>query len=415
MAIRQYVGARYVPKFSDPIEWEENRSYEALTIVTYNNDSYTSKIPVPANIGNPAENKNYWVITGNFNGQVNTLQENVGEFSNKIDGFEKTITEYTTKVNENEKLTNENKKSIDEINTKVGKENRKFLMFGDEWGSSVYETLKTIFGEENSRNFCVDNTGIENLSTEVNTAKNDDNVDLNKITDIYIMCGLHNVYENNNVRYADATTQFNSFSAFPNAKVHYFPNNSNTRNSGRNSRYGGFMNAAKASYICGHIETLAYPLQYSGNNYETETTLKANQYQNLARFMYWLAEGSATYEPFNYSFNMTGTNVTSDFADNGSGFNGDFLGNGIIDIAVRNVTLESAGDITVNLPTNLPFGYGTASGTRVLGIAESSSGIEYCTVTAGYSNENKFTIRGLNTGVEYQINALFNVRNIFDI
>ena len=37
---RQYIGARYVPKFSNPIEWNRNNSYEALTIVTYLNNSY---------------------------------------------------------------------------------------------------------------------------------------------------------------------------------------------------------------------------------------------------------------------------------------------------------------------------------------------------------------------------------------
>ena len=40
---RQYIGARYVPKFAEPVEWDSTRSYEALTIVTHNNHSYTSK------------------------------------------------------------------------------------------------------------------------------------------------------------------------------------------------------------------------------------------------------------------------------------------------------------------------------------------------------------------------------------
>lgn len=70
MAVRQYVGARYVPKFADPIVWEEGKSYEALTIVTYNNDSYTSKVPTPATVGTPPNNEDYWALTGNFNGQV---------------------------------------------------------------------------------------------------------------------------------------------------------------------------------------------------------------------------------------------------------------------------------------------------------------------------------------------------------
>ena len=48
MANRQYVGARYVPKFADPVEWNGALSYEALTIVTHLGHSFTSKKPVPA-------------------------------------------------------------------------------------------------------------------------------------------------------------------------------------------------------------------------------------------------------------------------------------------------------------------------------------------------------------------------------
>ena len=62
MAEIQYIGARYVPKFAEPLEWNKTRSYEALTIVTYNNDNYTSKIPVP--VGTEITNSKYWALTG---------------------------------------------------------------------------------------------------------------------------------------------------------------------------------------------------------------------------------------------------------------------------------------------------------------------------------------------------------------
>ena len=68
MATRQYIGARYVPKFADPIAWNKANSYEALTIVTYLNNSYTSKKAVPANT--EITNTEYWVVTGNYNAQV---------------------------------------------------------------------------------------------------------------------------------------------------------------------------------------------------------------------------------------------------------------------------------------------------------------------------------------------------------
>ena len=84
MAIRNYVGARYVPKFADPVEWQANTSYEAMVIVTYNNASYTSKIPVPPTVGNPAENSTYWALTGNYNAQVEEYRQETADIKTKV-------------------------------------------------------------------------------------------------------------------------------------------------------------------------------------------------------------------------------------------------------------------------------------------------------------------------------------------
>ena len=83
--IRQYVGARYVPKFASPTEWKSGTSYEALTIVTYNNASYTSKVPVPPTVGNPADNPDYWALTGNYNAQVEEYRQTVELYKGEID------------------------------------------------------------------------------------------------------------------------------------------------------------------------------------------------------------------------------------------------------------------------------------------------------------------------------------------
>lgn len=63
---RQYVGARYVPKIMG--EWDKNIPYEALSIVTYKGNSFTSKIPVPSKVD--IGDETYWVNTGNYNVQV---------------------------------------------------------------------------------------------------------------------------------------------------------------------------------------------------------------------------------------------------------------------------------------------------------------------------------------------------------
>lgn len=82
--VKQYVGARYVPKFADPVAWASGTSYEAMTIVTYNNSSYTSKIPVPPTVGNPANNPDYWALTGNYNAQVEEYRQTVLSLETKL-------------------------------------------------------------------------------------------------------------------------------------------------------------------------------------------------------------------------------------------------------------------------------------------------------------------------------------------
>lgn len=79
MSVREYVGARYVPKFSNNNngDWDNTYSYEALEIVKYGNDYYTAKIPVP--VGIAITNTDYWVLTGNYNGAISNLQDEIDE------------------------------------------------------------------------------------------------------------------------------------------------------------------------------------------------------------------------------------------------------------------------------------------------------------------------------------------------
>lgn len=84
MATRQYIGARYVPKFYDyngSPNWREGVEYENLTIVTRNGNSYTSKKPVPSDIGEPENNPEYWAATGLYNEQIENYRQEVAEYS----------------------------------------------------------------------------------------------------------------------------------------------------------------------------------------------------------------------------------------------------------------------------------------------------------------------------------------------
>lgn len=77
---RQYVGARYVPKVMG--EWNKALSYEALSIVTYRGNSFTSKVHVPANID--ISNNTYWVNTGNYNAQVEAYRQETAQLKNDL-------------------------------------------------------------------------------------------------------------------------------------------------------------------------------------------------------------------------------------------------------------------------------------------------------------------------------------------
>ena len=111
MSVTQYIGARYVPLFytasDNTNNWEAGVQYEALTVVTYLNQCYTSKIPVPASVGNPADNPQYWILSGAYNAQISSLvndvtalQGDVGTLQNDVDSLESDVNEYVLFVSD---------------------------------------------------------------------------------------------------------------------------------------------------------------------------------------------------------------------------------------------------------------------------------------------------------------------------
>jgi hypothetical protein len=99
---RQYVGARYVPKIMG--EWDKNIPYEALSIVTYKGNSFTSKIPVPAKVD--IGDETYWVSTGNYNVQIEEYRKETLEAkqlanntSTDLQAFKKNQTNTNNEIN----------------------------------------------------------------------------------------------------------------------------------------------------------------------------------------------------------------------------------------------------------------------------------------------------------------------------
>ena len=94
MAVTQYIGARYVPLFADPIDWDSTKHYEPLTIVYHQGNSFTSKQFVPTGID--IANGDYWVPTGNYNAQVEQYRREVRAFDGRITANAQAIADEVT-------------------------------------------------------------------------------------------------------------------------------------------------------------------------------------------------------------------------------------------------------------------------------------------------------------------------------
>lgn len=94
MATNQYIGARYVPLFAEPIEWDKTKQYEPLTIVSHDGNSYTSRQFVPTGI--EITNEAFWALTGNFNAQVEQYRNEVKAYDGRITTAQGTADEAKT-------------------------------------------------------------------------------------------------------------------------------------------------------------------------------------------------------------------------------------------------------------------------------------------------------------------------------
>lgn len=120
--VREYVGARYVPKFMGT--HDVTQQYEALCVVDNGmGTSYISKIPTPA--GTPLTNTTYWAVYGAASGAIINLQ-------NQIDNIENVeIPDINLNI---QNLTNSVASNTDNINKL---KNHNILLMGDSFGYGV--------------------------------------------------------------------------------------------------------------------------------------------------------------------------------------------------------------------------------------------------------------------------------------
>ena len=113
----QYIGSRYVPIFADPIEWDIHKSYESLTIVTHDGESYTSKCNVGPGID--ITNTRYWAKTGAYNAQVEQYKSEVRDLSSQVTGFASDNAEFREKIDQFTKDNAEMKNTVAEDKARV--------------------------------------------------------------------------------------------------------------------------------------------------------------------------------------------------------------------------------------------------------------------------------------------------------
>lgn len=99
MSTREYIGARYVPLFAEPLQWDATRTYEPLTIVLYRGNSYTSRQAVPANID--ISNTIYWAQTGNYNAQIEQYRQEVGNYNAQVEQYRQEVQTFDGRITQN--------------------------------------------------------------------------------------------------------------------------------------------------------------------------------------------------------------------------------------------------------------------------------------------------------------------------
>ena len=255
----QYIGSRYVPvlgrKGEDSIEWDNTGTYEPLTIVLYQGNSYTSRQFVP--VGIEIINQEYWANTGNYNAQIEQYRQDVADVKDQISAANANIGNINTQIGEmktqigeietevtdaNEQISAANA-SIGTINTQIGEINAQideietevrdgiYLCLGDSWvaGGTI---ANAIAKQKNLTliNKAVSGASFTKYSTYVKTIAEEINEAVSSISDVSLVKLVTLVAGVNDVSHHDEINQsaINSAAAqalqsirnnFPNAEI----------------------------------------------------------------------------------------------------------------------------------------------------------------------------------------------------
>ena len=141
MAYREYIGSRYVPIFGrkneDTIQWDNGSSYEPLTIVLHEGNSFTSRQYVPAGVD--IHDEKFWAQTGNYNAQVEQYRTEVRAFDGRIGSVEKGLDDVQENLSTG--LSNVRKdmndgfreinKTVDDLETRINDDMQIHMLYGN--------------------------------------------------------------------------------------------------------------------------------------------------------------------------------------------------------------------------------------------------------------------------------------------
>lgn len=213
MAVREYVGARYVPQFAEPAQWSNTRTYEPLTIVMNKGNSYTSRQFVPTGID--IANEQYWALTGNYNAQVEQYRKEVSDVSDGLSAANNKINVLNSKVGELEK----------EVWEGI------YLCLGDSWVSegtiagiiSKQKNLKLVNKAVSGASFTKFPTYVKTIAEEIADAVSEIS-DRSLVKLVTIVAGVNDVSHHDNITQDNINTEaalaIDSIrSNFPNAEI----------------------------------------------------------------------------------------------------------------------------------------------------------------------------------------------------
>ena len=273
----QYIGARYIPVFADPVEWSSDRPYEHLMMVQNQGNTYISKqaVPVGVPLPMPERSNDYWVLMSDWNAQIEQYREEVELFDGRItdnaDAIDALADDLTTerdaRIAADNKEREARMKLADDLTTerdaRIAADNkerearmnadgellvsiaalksRNLLVIGDSWSSPTSTTIedgiewtKILEGTQpgiNIYNYAVGGSGVivggnKNFTGQVLQAANDGTFD-NNVIDTIIIQGCINDYRGGHAAPTDYPAELRNLANrikqnFPNADVYFF-------------------------------------------------------------------------------------------------------------------------------------------------------------------------------------------------